>query len=498
MDKNISNTSLSAEVIKPSYDRSKVKPRIIHLGFGAFHRAHQALYTSEVLDKTDSNWGICEISLFGDKLIKQLRSQDHLFSVLEKDTNTSTAKICGSVVESVHPKIEGIQAVLDKMVEPQIAVITLTITEKGYCADLSTGHLDLSNSLIIADLADPKRPKSAIGYIVEALRLRKSSSIKPFTVMSCDNIPDNSHVAKKVILDYANQLDSELADWIEKNVTFPCTMVDRIVPAITDDSFAELSKHLGVNDPCGIVCESFSQWVIEDNFVNGRPEWDVAGATFVEDVRPFEEMKLRLLNGSHSFLAYLGYLAGYQYIYETMADEAFRKATLQLMINEQAVTLSMPEGTDLNEYANLLISRFSNTNIKHETWQIATDGSQKLPQRMCESLRFHIEKSTSEPLSKVASLLILGIAGWMVYVSEKDEKGDEIIVNDPMLEQLREAYKYSKNEDEVVSALLGFRNIFGNDLIKNETLVNAIIEVVSQLKKVGAKAMVENTLELHS
>ena len=489
MDQNISNTALNAQVIRPSFDRSTLKSRIVHLGFGAFHRAHQALYTSEMLEKTGADWGICEISLFGVDLIKQLRQQDHLYSVLEKDTDAITAKISGSVTESVHPKLDGTQAVIDKMAEPQVAIVSLTITEKGYCADLSTGHLDLNNPMIIADLAEPQSPKSAIGYIVEALRIRKQASIAPFTVMSCDNVPDNSRVAKQVILDYANQLDETLGTWIEQNVTFPCTMVDRIVPAITNESFAELTEQLGVNDPCGIVCESFSQWVIEDNFVNGRPDWDAVGATFVADVRPFEDMKLRLLNGSHSFLAYLGYLAGYRYIYETMADEAFRSATLRLMADEQAVTLSMPEGTDLTEYANLLIARFSNTNIKHETHQIATDGSQKLPQRMCESLRFHLENNTPSPL------IILGIAGWMIYVGEQDEKGEEIVVNDPMLEQLRAAYSNTKTAEDIVLGLLSLSNIFGQDLIQHKTFVSQLIDAVDQLKTHGAQAVVTKTLQ---
>ena len=492
MDKNIANTVLNAQVLRPDLDRSALKSRIVHLGFGAFHRAHQALYTSEMLEKTGSDWGICEISLFGDKLIRQLRKQDHLYSVLEKGADATTAKISGAVVESVHPKIDGTQAVLDKMAEPQVAIISLTITEKGYCADLSTGRLDLNNALIVADLVEPHKPKSAIGYLVEALRLRKDAALRPFTVMSCDNVPDNSRVARQVILDYANQLDAELGQWIEQNVTFPCTMVDRIVPAITDESLAELTAHLGVEDPCGIVCESFTQWVIEDNFVNGRPEWDVAGATFVEDVRSFENMKLRMLNGSHSFLAYLGYLAGYRYIYETMADEAFRAAAFSLMTTEQASTLSMPEGTDLAAYADLLIARFSNTSIKHETWQIATDGSQKLPQRLCESLRFHLDNDTPAPW------LLLGVAGWMVYVGERDEKGEEIVVNDPMLEQIRVAYQGADTAEEIVPALLGLSSVFGHDLLRNKTVVSALIDAVGQLKKAGAQAVVAKTLQLHS
>ncbi|WP_413701068.1 mannitol dehydrogenase family protein [Psychromonas sp. KJ10-10] len=328
MTQNISNASLNPQVVRPNFDPSTLKSRIVHIGFGAFHRAHQGLYTSEMIEKTGSDWGICEINLFGGELISNLRKQDHLYSVLEKSSDGVTAKISASVIESRHSVLDSKQAVLDKMAEPQVAIVSMTITEKGYCADLSTGRLDYNNTLIMADLADPQQPQSAIGYIVEALRIRKVNAIKPFTVMSCDNIQDNSRVAKQVILDYANKLDTELGAWIEENVSFPCTMVDRIVPAITEESLAQLTESLGVEDPCGIVCESFRQWVIEDDFVNGRPQWDAVGATFVEDVRPFEDMKLRMLNGSHSFLAYLGYLAGYRYIYETMQDEAFKHARI--------------------------------------------------------------------------------------------------------------------------------------------------------------------------
>ncbi|RVU86357.1 fructuronate reductase [Leucothrix sargassi] len=488
MDPNISNTPLNTKVVNPTFDRSALKSRIVHIGFGAFHRAHQALYTNQLLETSESDWGICEISLFGTGLISQLREQDHLYSVLEKGSDNTAAKICGAVTESVHPKLDGIQAVLDKMAEPQVAIVSLTITEKGYCADLNTGELDRNNSLIRADLANPSEPQSAIGFIVEALRLRKQAGSPAFTVMSCDNVPDNSQIAKQVILDYAKALDTSLASWIEENVTFPCTMVDRIVPAMSDESFDELEAQLGVADPCGVISESFSQWVIEDNFVNGRPDWDKAGATFVDDVRPFEDMKLRLLNGSHSFLAYLGYLAGYRYIYETMADDAFREATLKLMLDEQAITLSMPEGTSLEDYANQLITRFSNTNIKHETYQIATDGSQKLPQRFCESLRFNLDNNTPTPW------LILGLAGWMVYVDELDESGQTITVNDPMLDQIRKAYSMAKTPEQIVKALLDLSMIFGNDLIANKTLMAGLTEAVTQLKASGAKALVANTL----
>ena len=377
------------DILEPQYDRTKLRTRIVHLGFGAFHRAHQALYTSELLDKTGADWGICEVSLFSSEpLIEQLRAQNHLYSVVEKKSDGNTVKICGAVNESLHPNLDGKAAVLNKMAEEQVSIVSLTITEKGYCADFSTGSLDLENTLIQRDFANPSEPNSAIAYIVEALRLRKEVGLPAFTVMSCDNIQGNGHVARQVVLDYAFHIDPDLGKWIDENVSFPCTMVDRIVPAVTESSLTDIAELLGVEDPCGVVCEPFRQWVIEDNFVNGRPDWDKVGATFTDDVVPFEEMKLRMINGSHSFLAYLGYLGGYQYIFETMVDENYHTAISLLMMEEQAVTLDLPERVNVKEYADSLVDRFSNPSIKHETYQIATDGSQKLPQRFCESLRF--------------------------------------------------------------------------------------------------------------
>ena len=243
---NIANTDINAQVIRPNYDRTALKSRIVHLGFGAFHRAHQALFTNEMLEKTGSDWGICEINLFGgEDLITQLRQQDHLYTVAEKGADATTVKMIGSVTESLHPTFDGQRAVLDKMAEEQVAIVSMTITEKGYCADPATGRLDKNNGLIKADLANPRDPNSAIGYIVEALRIRRELGLKPFTVMSCDNVQENGHVARAAVLDFANLVDQELAGWIEANVTFPCTMVDRIVPAATAETLAEITDRFG-------------------------------------------------------------------------------------------------------------------------------------------------------------------------------------------------------------------------------------------------------------
>ncbi len=483
--KNISNSELNPDIQPVGFDRSRLKTKIVHLGFGAFHRAHQGLYTSELAHKTDSDWGYCEVNLFGgEALIEALREQDHLYSVLEKGADGNQAKISGSVIESLHGDLDGIDAVLSKMTEPQVAIVSLTVTEKGYCADAATGKLDQTNPAIIADLANPQAPKSAIGVIVEALRLRKETGLTPFTVMSCDNIQENGHVAKAAILQYATLLDETLSQWIEANVTFPCTMVDRIVPAATEDALNEIADSLGVYDPCGIACEPFRQWVIEDNFVAGRPEWNEVGAQFVGDVVPYEEMKLRMLNGTHSFLAYLGYLGGYAHISDTMADENYKAVAYKVMMEAQAPTLSMPEGTDLQGYAERLIERFVNPSLKHRTWQIAMDGSQKIPQRFGGSLRHHLANGTS------FELIATAIAGWIRYVTGIDEDGQLIDVQDPMANRLAELFAEHGSEPSVVKTVLALESIFPTDIGQNPRVVEAVTQAYQSLVKQGARKTV--------
>jgi len=483
--KTVANSTLPTTVLRPDYDRSALKSRIVHLGFGAFHRAHQALYTNETLSKTNTDWGICEINLFGGEyLIESLRAQEHLYTVAEKGAESTDVKLIGSVTESLHPNLDGIETVLEKLAEPQVAIVSMTITEKGYCADPATGRLDKNNALVIADLANPTQPKSALGYIVQALKIRRERKLPPFTVMSCDNVQENGHVAKSAVIEFAQLFDPELRDWIETNVTFPCTMVDRIVPAATEETLTEIAELIGCEDPCGIACEPFRQWVIEDNFVAGRPDWNVAGAEFVEDVVPYEEMKLRMLNGSHSFLAYLGYLGGYAHISDTMTDHGYCKAAFDMMMKAQAPSLNMPEGTDLESYATLLIDRFTNPSLKHKTWQIAMDGSQKIPQRMGGSLRFHLGQGTN------FSWLATAIAGWMRYVSGVDEQGNEIDVRDPMADNLRQICDEHGLNVSVVPALLAVEAVFPADLGQNPQVIDAVSLAYQSLIEHGAVATV--------
>lgn len=486
MEKNLATARLT--VPRPEWERSRLVSRIVHLGCGAFHRAHQALFTHHLLACSDSDWGICEVNIRpgnGARLIESLNAQNLLYTVAEQGTAGTTLQVIGSIKEALHPEFDGIEGILAAMARPETAIVSLTITEKGYCSLPASGALDLNHPSIQHDLRCPSQPESVIGYIVEALNRRREQGIAGFTVLSCDNVRENGLVAKAAVLGLAQARDPMLAQWIEQHVTFPCTMVDRIVPAATPESLALIAKQLGVFDPCAIACESFRQWVIEDNFVQGRPDWNRVGAQFVADVTPFEIMKLRMLNGSHTFLAYLGYLAGYETIADTMGSQAYRHAVKRLMLQEQAVTLSLPQGTSLNDYAESLISRFANTSLKHRTWQIAMDGSQKLPQRLLDPVRQHL--ATGDDFSHLA----LGIAGWMRYVSGLDEQGERIEVIDPLVEQYQDIHRRELTAEGRCLALLSIHSIFGDDLPKSSIFVSAVMKAYISLLQQGARRTVE-------
>lgn len=488
----LSNQTLSQlpkEVVVPTYDRSNLKTKIVHLGFGAFHRAHQAVFADILAAEHNSDWGYCEVNLIGgEKQIEDLKQQDFLFSVCEMAYDNWRTRVVGVAKEALHADIDGIDKILAVMVRPEIAIVSITVTEKGYCYLPSTASIDTNNTLIQYDINNPTKPKTVPGVIVEALRLRKEKGLKPFTVMSCDNMPENGHVTRNVVLALAKQRDQNLADWIDKNVTFPSTMVDRIVPAVTPETMEKIHKQLGgIEDPAGVAGEPFRQWVIEDNFVAGRPDWQKAGAELVNDVLPYEEMKLRMLNGSHSFLAYLGYLAGYLHIDECMQDPNYVKAARHLMLQEQATTLRV-KGVDLQAYANSLLDRYRNTGLKHRTWQIAMDGTLKLPQRMLDAIRFHLANNTP------FDCLALGVAGWMRYVSGTDDAGNSIDVSDPSVDKLKQLVTTSSDNEERVLALLSLTHVFGDDLANNQCFIDKVTKAYLLLRDLGAKSTVQQLI----
>ncbi len=376
-------------------------------------------------------------------------------------------------------------ALLHAMCEPSVAIVTLTVTEKGYCYDPATAALDEKHPDIVHDLANPVRPRTAPGFLVEALRQRREEQIPPFTVLCCDNLPHNGRTVARIVSRFAALRDPALGHFIGNEINFPATMVDRITPATTDEDRRTISARLGVEDAAPVVTEPFSQWVIEDRFARGlRPDWSIAGAEFVRDVAPYENMKLRLLNGSHSTLAYLGYLAGYETVSDTMKDQAYRRLAEGVM-DDAATTLKMPPGADVAAYKRALIERFENPALKHRTWQICMDGSQKLPQRLLGSIRDRL--AAGAPIDR----LVMGVAGWMRYATGIDESGKPIDVRDPLSARLRAiADQVGPVADRLSPALLDVREIFSPELAADPRFRTAVTDALSRIIAKGAKAAV--------
>lgn len=481
----LSLSEVPGNVIVPRYDRSKLRTRIAHIGFGAFHRAHQAVCADRLAAEAGSDWGYCEINLIGgEQQIADINAQQCLWTVSEMADDNRPARIVGVAKRALHAQTDGMAAVLDALCEPDIAIVSITVTEKGYCHHPASGQLNTDHPMVQHDLDHPDTPRSLQGVILAAIRRRRAQGLPPFSVMSCDNMPENGYVTRNVITQLAALQDEALAAWIGEQISFPSTMVDRIVPAVTAETLATIADQLGgMTDPAGVACEPFFQWVIEDNFVNGRPEWEKAGAELVADVLPFEEMKLRMLNGSHSLLAYLGYLAGYDHISDCMQDDNYARAARHLMLAEQAPTLHT-RGVDLAAYADALIARYRNRALKHRTWQIAMDGTQKLPQRWLDSIRWHLREGSD------FTLLALGVAGWMRYVGGVDEQGQPIDISDPLKEALAQRVAQTPDNEERVRALLSLQTVFGDDLPADARFVERVNRYYQQLQAQGAKATV--------
>jgi len=461
---------LPASVIRPQYSRDKIKPGIVHLGIGAFHRAHQAVYTEAVVNQFGGDWGIIGCSLRSPAVRDQLAPQDNYYTVIERSNAGEKIQLMGVVKDTVVGP-ENPQALIDLMASPEIKIISMTITEKGYCHDPATGNLNQQHPDIQQDLHNLQQPKSAIGFLVAALQKRFNTNKAAVTLLSCDNLPNNGEVLEKVILQFAQHISAELTHWIEKNVTFPCTMIDRIVPATTEDDKIEIEKILGLRDEGLVLCEPFSQWVIENKFASDRPAWEKVGALLVDDVRIFEKIKLRLLNGAHSLMAYTGYLAGFEYIYQVMQQPAFVNMVTAYMAKDAGTSIEAPAGFDIEAYKKQLRERFSNRALKHRTWQIAMDGSQKIPQRILETLREQLAKNGD------ISIVCLALAAWIRYVSGVDESGNAIDVRDPLATQLREVYDANKGSAEsLAKAFFAITAIFGDDLKYSDRAINTTSE----------------------
>jgi len=473
---------LPAEIILPTYDRTKLRAGIVHLGIGAFHRAHQAFYTEAVLNQFGGDWGIIGCSLRSASVRDQLAPQDGLYTLVERSGEGEKLQLIGAVLKNlVGP--ENPAELVSLMAQPDIKIVSMTVTEKGYCHDPATGNLNVLHPDIQHDLKNLEQPKSAIGFLVAALNARFKAGVKSFTVLSCDNLPNNGEVLEKVVVQFAEAISKELAVWIRSNTCFPSTMIDRIVPATTAQDRQEVEARLGLRDEGVVVAEPFSQWIIEDKFSDGRPQWEKVGALLVDDVRAFEKIKLRLLNGAHSIMAYTGYLSGFDYISEVMGEPAFVNMVKLYMAREAGETLDAPAGFDIEAYKQQLRDRFSNRALKHRTWQIAMDGSQKLPQRLLESLRMQLQSKGH------IDIICLGVAAWIRYVSGVDEKGNAIEVSDPLAVELRALCDaHRDNAEATVRAVVGIQKIFGPDLINEEVFIATII---GWLEKIYAQGVLK-------
>lgn len=475
---------LPAEVVRPDYDFEGLSTGIVHLGIGAFHRGHQAVYTDAILGR-DPRWGILGVSLRTGELRDAIAPQDGLYTVSAVDGSGARRRVVGaSTGQMVAP--EDPTGVPLRLAVPTVKIVSTTVTEKGYSHDPATGLLREDDADIRHDLVHIDRPRSTVGTIVSGLKLRHMAGIAPFTVLACDNLPANGATLRGLVLRFATLHDPELAKWIADEVPFPSTMVDRIVPATTDADRASVASALGMEDAWPIVTEPFMQWVIEDDFVIGRPDWASQGVEFVKDVAPFELMKLRLLNGTHSTLSYLGYLMGRQTVSDAMSEPGIARLVEHMMFAEIGPTLPALAGYDVDAYRRSLIERYRNPALKHRTWQIAMDGSQKLPQRLLGTIRDRL--AADAPFDGLA----LGVAAWMRYVTGIDEAGGPIDVRDPLAARFETlARAAGPVADRLVPALLGIREIFGTDLPADPRFVGAVHAALDRLFRLGARATVE-------
>jgi fructuronate reductase len=430
-----------------------------------------------------TDWGIIGASLRNSDTRDALAPQDGLYTVATRSDTGAEHRVIGSILETevatANPEL-----LIARLADPATRIVSLTITEKGYCHTPQTGELDQRLPDIVHDLKNPDAPRSAAGFIIAALSRRKDLGLAPFTVLSCDNLPANGHTTGRILNRFAALRSPEFGKWVAGEVACPSTMVDRIVPATTDADRAAVSAALGVADAWPVVTEPFTQWVVEDHFPAGRPDFAAAGVQLVSDVTPFEHMKLRLLNASHSALAYLGYLAGYETIAAAMADDHFAAFARQLM-QEAAPTLAMPDGADLATYSQSLLKRFSNPELHHRTWQIAMDGSQKLPQRLLGTMRDRLARGL--PIDTHA----LAVAGWMRYVTATDEQGRQIDVRDPIAAELTAIARVAGPVAErLAPALLEVKSVFGT-LGADPRVRMAVTRALARLYDVGARRAVQ-------
>ena len=469
--------TLPATVDVPRYDLAQRRVGIVHLGLGGFHRAHMARYTHALMqqDPAALRWSIAGAGLLPSdrRMAESLGPQDGLYTLVERSGSSETVSVIGSIARVIYAG-DSSTALLDAIADPEVRIVSLTVTENGYCLNPATREFDPDHALIRADLAAPEAPRSAIGIIVEAYRRRMQGRQPAFTALSCDNIQHNGNVLRAAVLALARLRDPALAAWIEAHGAFPNTMVDRITPVTAASDIEYLEHSYGIADRWPVVCEDFTQWVIEDRFVAGRPDWENVGAQFVPDVTPYEMMKLRLLNGSHLAIAALGRLAGYTYIHETMQDASLRGLMAALMDRETGPTLPPVPGIDLVEYKRTLIARFANPAIRDTVERVNTDAPLNV---LVVPIMARLEINGS------VDLLALSLAGWIRRVRGVDEEGLAIDIRHPLADVLR---RKAEEGGPDPAPVLSITQLFGS-LGDDARLVVPLQHWLGSLYEVGAR-----------
>ena len=485
--------ALPSHVARPRYARAALRAGIVHLGVGAFQRAHLAAATEAALHAdADLRWGITGVSLRSAATAEALQPQQGLYTLALRDVDArgearEVLRVIGALPHLlVAPHDPG--AVLDAIAAADTRIVSLTVTEKGYHHDPASRVLRQGDADIEHDRRHPQAPRTAIGFLVHGLQLRRARGLAPVTLLSCDNLPSNGDTLRALVLEFATAVDAALHDWIATRCSFPNAMVDRIVPRTTPQERARISTTLGLDDAWPVLAEPFFDWVIEDRFVAGRPNWEVAGARFVDTVAPYENAKLRLVNGSHSAIAYLGAVAGWATVHEAMADAALKAVIARLMRDEIMPTLAPTPGLDLAAHGARLIERFSNPALQHRTQQIAMDGSQKIPQRWLATVRDRLQADSS------IELLALGVAAWLHYLRGVDEAGRVYAIDDPLAGALAQLLAPAAGDDAApgeavaVARICAFAPVFG-DLGNDPRFVSAVARHLERLRAHGVLAV---------
>jgi mannitol 2-dehydrogenase len=476
--------ALGNEMAVPSYDRSAVRCGVVHFGVGGFHRAHQAMYLDRLMNSGLAlDWGICGVGTMPqDRRMRDvLKAQDCLYTLVVKHPDGKLEpSVVGSIVDYLFAPDDP-EAVLARMADPATRIVSLTITEGGYHVNQVTGELDASDPALAADLRGDAPPVSVFGFITEALARRRAAGVPPFTVMSCDNIPGNGHVAQKMLTAFARLKDPALAGWMAAEVRFPNSMVDRITPVTADADREALAERFGVEDGWPVVCEPFTQWVLEDAFGGERPPFEDVGVQLVSDVEPYELMKLRLLNASHQALCYLGYLAGFRYAHEVCADPLFVKFVLGYMDEEATPTLPPVPGVDLTAYKHQLIERFANPEVRDTLARLCAESSDRIPKWLLPVVREQLAAGRGIDRSALV------VAAWARYAEGVDEQGQPIEVVDRLRDVLMKRAQRNR-EDPLV--FISDPDLFG-DLASDQRFVAAYTSSLSSLHSRGARATVE-------